>query len=75
MGVPLLLVLAAAVVVGAVGEGQVDRRLAAAVAEADRDDPNWRLDDLLANREPVPDAENSAPVMDQILAWFPRAGR
>ena len=71
VGVPLLLVLAAAVVVGAVAGRKVDRRLAAAVAEADRDDPNWRLDDLLANREPVPDAENSAPVMDQILALVP----
>src|SRR5262245_20577398 len=40
-----------------------ERRWEAAVAEADRNDPNWRLDDLLANRPPIPDAENGALVV------------
>lgn len=34
--------------------------LAEAIAEADRLDPNWRIDDLEASRERVPDEENSA---------------
>jgi hypothetical protein len=37
-----------------------DRRLTRAVAEADRSDPHWRLDDVLAERAVVPDAENGA---------------
>jgi hypothetical protein len=37
-----------------------DQRLARAVAEADRLDPHWRLDDLLAERAAVPDEENAA---------------
>jgi hypothetical protein len=37
-----------------------DRRYRAAVAEADRLDPGWRADDLVAQLEPIPDAENSA---------------
>ena len=49
----------------------VDRRLADAIAAADRDDPNWRLDDLMAHREPVPDAENSALIVAEALALLP----
>ena len=56
---------------GTILGGSVERRLAAAVAAADLDDPNWRLDDLLENREPVPDDENSSHVMDQVLAFLP----
>ncbi len=56
-----------------------NERLAVAVAAADRDDPHWRLDDLLAHREKVPDAENSAIVLqklDDLLPkdWPPRSG-
>jgi hypothetical protein len=36
------------------------RHLAAVVAEIDRTDPGWRLDDLERARPDVPDAENSA---------------
>ena len=57
---------------GTILGGSVERRLAAAVAAADLDDPNWRLDDLLENREPVPDDENSSHVMDQVLAFLPK---
>ena len=49
----------------------VDRRLAAAISAADRDDPFWRLDDLMAHREQVPDAENSALVMAEVLSLMP----
>jgi hypothetical protein len=41
----------------------VNRRLADAIAAADRDDPYWRVDDLMAHREQVSDAENSALVL------------
>ena len=71
VGVPLLLILVAASIIGAYVGRLVDRRLAAAIAAADQDDPNWRLDDLLAHREAVPDALNSAPVIDEILALIP----
>ena len=36
-----------------------DRELGAAIAEADRLDPRWRLDDVEADRVVVPEAENS----------------
>ena len=36
------------------------RELAAAIAEADGLGPGWRLDDLEAAGDPIPDAENSA---------------
>jgi hypothetical protein len=50
----------------------VDGRLASAIAVADQDDPFWRLDDLLAHRDHVPDAENSALVVDEALAHLPK---
>jgi hypothetical protein len=37
-----------------------DRRLAQAVAEAERTDPHWRLDDIVAERDTIPDEENGA---------------
>jgi hypothetical protein len=46
-------------------------RLAVAVAAADHDNPHWRLDDLLANREKVPDAENSAIVLEKLDELLP----
>src|SRR6516165_8355600 len=36
------------------------QRLARAIAETDRLDPHWRLDDLQAERPVVPDEENAA---------------
>src|ERR1039457_643238 len=54
---------------------QADRRYQAAVADADRLDPGWRLDDLLAAREKVPDAANSAlrvhAIFDQLPGGWP----
>jgi hypothetical protein len=50
-----------------------DRRLAA----ADRDDRNWQIEDLVAQRVPVPDAENSAFVVGDVVSVLPenRPGR
>jgi hypothetical protein len=71
-GVPLVLVLAVAFGSGYYLRRTVHHRLAAATAVADRDDPYWRLDDLMAHREAVPDAENSALVVAAALALLPR---
>ena len=59
------IVLGAVVVAAGIGTWlYLDRavvwRLRAAESEADRLDPGWRLADLLANREDIPDEENSA---------------
>ncbi len=53
----------------------VDRRLANAIAAADLDDPSWRIDDLMAAREPVPDDENSALVVAWVLLLLPEEWR
>ncbi len=50
---------------------QADRKYSAAVAEADRLDPRWRLDDILAGREKVPDSENSAVKVREIAEKLP----
>ena len=50
-----------------------DRRYREAAAEADRLDPSWRLDDILAGRERIPDNENSALQVREIAAKLPGA--
>jgi hypothetical protein len=64
-------ILAAALGVGVYLGRFVDRRLAAAIAKADRDDPAWRLNDLMAARETVPDAENAALLVAEIVELLP----
>ena len=49
----------------------VDRKLAAAIADADHDDPNWRIEDLMATLEPIPDDENAAHVVAEVVATLP----
>ena len=70
----MLIVSLAGYEAGATFGGSVDRRLTAAIDAADRDDPNWRLDDLLANREQVPDEENSVPSCNKCSPSCPPAG-
>jgi hypothetical protein len=72
VGVPMLLIIATSFGIGAYVGGAVERRRAAAIATAESDTAYWRLDDLLAHREQVPDEENSALVMDQIVGLLPR---
>jgi hypothetical protein len=48
-----------------------DQRLADAMAAADKDNPYWRLDNLMAHREKVPDAENSALVLARVVELVP----
>jgi len=68
----VLVVLAAALVTGAYIWWMAGRRLADAISAADRDDPFWRLDDLMAHRDPVPVAENSALVVAEALSLLPK---
>ncbi|WP_165253180.1 hypothetical protein [Paludisphaera soli] len=42
-----------------------------AVAETDELDPDWRLDDLMATREEVPDDENSALIVAEVVDVLP----
>src|SRR5580704_1165385 len=46
-------------------------QLETVVAEADRLDPDWRLDDLEAPRPAVPDAENGALTVSALRAASP----
>ncbi len=72
VGVPLLLLLIGGIVTVVSMRSAANQRLATATSAADRDDPNWRLDDLLAHREQVPDAENSALVVAKAVALLPK---
>src|SRR5260370_752405 len=45
-----------------------DRELEAAIEEADRLDPGWRYDDLLADRKPISDEENPAVLVGKVDA-------
>jgi hypothetical protein len=48
-----------------------DRELAEAIAEADRSDPGWRLEELEAHRAQVPDSANAALVVEQVVSLIP----
>lgn len=72
LGVPAQLVIVAAFVSGVLQGRYIDQRLATAIAEADQDDPNWRLDDLMRHRELIPEWEDSAPVVARAVALLPR---
>jgi hypothetical protein len=50
---------------------RANRTYLRAAAEVDRLDPGWRLDDILAKREKVPDRENSAPRVAEIARKLP----
>jgi hypothetical protein len=73
IGSPIFLFMAVAIGSWIYLSRMVDHRLADAIAAADRDDPHWRIDDLMANRESVPDAENSAIVVSEALKLLPES--
>ena len=60
VGLTLLVVIVAAAGTGLYLQRKVNDRLNAASAAADREDPFWRIDDLMAHRAVVPDEQNSA---------------
>jgi hypothetical protein len=68
---PAVILLAVSFGAGAYLGGVVERRGAAASEAADRDDAHWRWSDLIAHREHVPDTENGALVMDEVLSLVP----
>lgn len=49
-----------------------DRELADAIAELDRIDPGWRLDDVLAGRQPIPAEKNSATIITTARKLLPK---
>src|SRR5262245_40112547 len=51
---------------------KVTRALDAALAELDESDPGWRLEEIEAAREVIPEAENSARVVMAALKFLPR---
>jgi hypothetical protein len=68
-------VLIAALVVVAVlawQRGEKASKLQQMLADMDRREPGWRLDDLEAAREPIPDEENSARVVVAAARLLPR---
>ena len=71
VGIPILLTLVSAYATGLYVARVIDRRLTAANAAADRDDPYWRIDDLMEHREQVPDDENSALVVAEVVSMLP----
>ena len=72
VGAPVLLVLVLVTLAVVVFWPRADSQLAKAMAVADQDDPNWRLDDLMAHREWVADEENSAIVLARVIELLPR---
>jgi hypothetical protein len=48
-----------------------EAHLAAAIAEADRLDPGWRAEELLAARDQPPDADNAAVTVVRIIRSLP----
>lgn len=72
LGAPAVVVLVSALIGGIVAGRFVDRRLTAAIADADRADPRWRLVDLMNDMGIVPDEENGAIVVDEALALAPQ---
>src|SRR6516162_1639753 len=49
-----------------------DRELADAIANLDRTNPGWRLDDVLARRQPIPDDQNSVSILLAAHQHFPK---
>lgn len=70
-GVLILLILAIPVCMWR--RHAVQQRLDQTLAELDRTDPGWRLADLEAARDEVPDAENSARLIVAAAQQFPRS--
>jgi hypothetical protein len=63
----ILLLLLGLIGTGLLLRALANLRLAAAKAVAGKDDPFWRIDDLPIHRSVVPDAENSARVVEEVL--------
>src|SRR2546426_11006730 len=51
---------------------EAEKRLQAAISAADRDDSHWRLEDLEAQREAIPDGKNNALIVTAAAQLLPR---
>jgi hypothetical protein len=71
VGVPLLLLIAAGVGLYVYFAHKADVELREVIAQTDRDDPTWRLVDLEANRQMIPDEENAALQVMAVKALMP----
>jgi hypothetical protein len=73
----ILIVLALLIALGMAGFGYRARRsdsaLHDAIAESDRLDPGWRLEELEAKRRRPPNGENSADVVQAVHALIPKS--
>ena len=65
---PVLVLLSGA----SIAHAQIEAQLAKAIAAADRENANWRINDILAHRARVPDAENGAIVVAKVVKLLPR---
>ncbi len=78
VGVPALVLLAVVLLATLYTGSAGSRRLSGAMAAAELDDRFWRLEDLMAHRETMPDAENAATSVAKAAAllsenWPPGA--
>lgn len=71
IGLFTLVLLVLLVGVWAYARHAANSRLRGAIAEADRLDSGWRLSEIEAKRAVVPDAENSAPRVQDAIAKLP----
>ncbi len=69
---PALVLLAVAAAIADDPKSPIETQLAKAIAAADRDNPNWRIDDILSHRQAIPDAENGAIVVAKVLKLLPK---
>jgi hypothetical protein len=69
----IVLILALLAVLGVfVNRGKMASKLQETLAELDRSDPGWRLEEIEAARADIPDEENSAPVVVAAAEQMPR---
>jgi hypothetical protein len=71
LGWTVLILLVTLVCTLAFRHHQSSKRLQEALAELDRTEPGWRLQDIEAARERVPEEENSAPVVLDAVSRLP----
>jgi hypothetical protein len=70
--IPVVTVLIVGVCAWAWRHHRVQERLNEALAELDRTDPGWRLADIEAEREQIPEEENSARVVVAAAKLLPK---
>lgn len=67
----LVVLLVGSAVYFAINHYQVSAALEKAIAELDESESGWRIEDIEAAREKVPDEENSAPLVARVAEHLP----